>query len=154
MDQQFEGDNYHELRDAQEDNLGAALFVVMHKSAEAYFNAAKIVGRENDPIAEKLKDEDYTLLSELREPVERLAGYFRYKHGYTQPPLPGTTGSPKDIEGDWIRWLMYEVDEWGTEQPLLVREVCRVVTCSDELKRKGFSEKMKRLISKRYPLPA
>ena len=152
MKPQFEDDNWQELHNAQEANFGAALFVVMQGSAEAYFNATKIVGRGNDAIAEKLRDEDYTFLSALRDPVEHLAGFFRYKHGYTQSPLPGTTGSPSQIEGDWLRWLMYEVEEWSAEHPLLVRQVCRIVTCSDDGKRKLLSEKMTRLISKNYPL--
>lgn len=153
MEQQFIGDNWQELLDAQEANLGAALFVVMRYSAEAYFNAVRIIGIENDSIAMELKTEKLDYLSDLRLPVEHLAGFFRHKHGYTQPPLPDTIGTPKDIEDDWLRWLMYEVEDWATEQPSLIRLICQIVTCADDRKRRTLIDQTVQVVAKSYPLP-
>ncbi len=116
----FEGDDWHELRDAQYDQRENDLAIIMGRVCDMYLRASVVMAREDDPVAEAIRAGRFFDARSLMVAHAHLAAFWRLKHGHVNPSLPGILDMWSLLDA-WENWVMHEVTLWILDNPRLVR---------------------------------
>lgn len=154
MEAAFIGDDWAELREAQDVRRADAAYVIFITARDAYRAAAEITGQGDDPILDRLSNLDTQWHLVLSQPVDHLAAYYRFKRGFTQPFLPGIIPETYILATDWIGWLAQECLEWQRNHPRLVRNVCLTMTEQSFTKAVQAADELRAHLADIYQVPA
>lgn len=118
--QVFFGDDWPELRDAQAAGRADLAARLAGRVRDMYLRAAVVAGRETDPVAIALRNDQDCDLRAVYGAHDHLAGHWRLIRGHLLPP-PGEPCDLAPLLRDWQDWAMSEAGLWIVDQPLLVR---------------------------------
>ncbi len=133
----FHGDLQHDFRDYQHDNRYPLIEKLVGEANIAYLCAAAILGAQDDPIAECLRDEARFYGVNFISMHDHLAAFWRkmilpasLAKTHLEESFPDgktrATQSYAALHLNFANWLMAQVKIWATYSPHLIRQICLV----------------------------
>ncbi|MDP3959445.1 MAG: hypothetical protein Q8Q26_05140 [Pseudorhodobacter sp.] len=122
----FAGDDWHELRDAQNDESNETVSRIAGLVADFYRRAAIVMGDREDSILDSLQVTRLFDVRTLGVAHAHLAAYWRFTNGHVNPTLPHIVTFDHMVR-DWQEWVWGMSALWIIDNPLLVRLFCLVL---------------------------
>jgi hypothetical protein len=162
-DMAFPGDIHHDFRDFQNDDRLEIIARWVGLAAEIYVQAARIVGRPDDPIADCLTADDLLDARTVMPAHDHMARHWRAHwlpralsgtHLTVEPPFKCVpVYTYRDLQDAFTTWLLRETELWSRRNIPRLRLMCRIVVSNHNLQGQGDALEFLYGLMRDYPHP-
>jgi len=149
----FEGDDWHELRDAlhESDTSTLAMYEILGMICHHYLRAAQVTGTQDDPVARALRAAGDFPRSRVAFAHHHLAAFWRIEKGFLSPRLEGMTNLSLMVR-DFRDWATREAMLWFLDAPLILNRFAQVLANAQPSRVMTLELDLSDILSEFYPL--